>query len=78
MGIEQDRVIAGSVKRDDEVVDRAVRPKTLADYVGQQSVKNQMDIFIQAAAAARRGAGSCADLRSPGVGQDHAGQHHRQ
>ena len=49
MGIEQDRIIAGPAKREDEVVDRAVRPKTLADYVGQSTVKTQMDIFIQAA-----------------------------
>src|SRR5579859_7639285 len=49
MGIEQDRIIAGPAKREDEVVDRAVRPKSLADYVGQSTVKTQMDIFIQAA-----------------------------
>src|ERR1700686_5246703 len=49
MGIEQDRIIAGTGGRDDEMVDRAVRPKTLADYVGQPNVKMQMDIFIQAA-----------------------------
>src|SRR5271168_3590023 len=49
MGIEQDRIIAGSGGRDDELVDRAVRPKTLADYVGQPNVKTQMEIFIQAA-----------------------------
>jgi Holliday junction DNA helicase RuvB len=49
MGIEQDRVIASVGGRDDEVVDRAVRPKTLADYIGQPNVKTQMDIFIQAA-----------------------------
>src|SRR6202030_784537 len=49
MGIEQDRIIAGPAKREDEVVDRAVRPKSLADYVGQPNVKTQMDIFIQAA-----------------------------
>jgi holliday junction DNA helicase RuvB len=49
MSIEQDRVIAGTSRRDDEVIDRAVRPRTLADYIGQQNVKTQMDIFIQAA-----------------------------
>src|ERR1700678_180879 len=49
MGIEQDRIVAGPAKREDEVVDRAVRPKSLADYVGQSNVKTQMDIFIQAA-----------------------------
>jgi holliday junction DNA helicase RuvB len=49
MGIEQDRVIASTSRRDDELVDRAVRPKTLSDYIGQPNVKTQMDIFIQAA-----------------------------
>jgi Holliday junction DNA helicase RuvB len=49
MGIEQDRVIASTAGREDDFVDRAVRPKTLADYVGQPNVKTQMDIFIQAA-----------------------------
>src|SRR5271167_1828188 len=49
MGIEKDRIIASSGGRDDEMVDRAVRPKTLADYIGQPNVKMQMDIFIQAA-----------------------------
>jgi Holliday junction DNA helicase RuvB len=49
MGIEQDRIIAGPAKREDEVLDRAVRPKSLAEYVGQSTVKTQMDIFIQAA-----------------------------
>ena len=37
----------------DEVVDRAIRPKQLADYVGQPAVREQMAIFIEA--AKRRG-----------------------
>ena len=49
MSIEQDRIIASTSRRDDELVDRAVRPKTLGDYIGQANVKTQMDIFIQAA-----------------------------
>ena len=47
--IEQDRVISAGSQRDDEAYDRAVRPKTLADYVGQPAVKSQMEIFITAA-----------------------------
>ena len=49
MAIEKDRLITASGGRDDEVVDRAVRPKTLADYIGQPKVKAQMEIFVQAA-----------------------------
>jgi Holliday junction DNA helicase RuvB len=47
--IEQDRVISAGIQSDDESYDRAVRPKTLADYVGQPAVKAQMEIFITAA-----------------------------
>jgi Holliday junction DNA helicase RuvB len=47
--IEQDRVISTGPQRDEEAYDRAVRPKTLADYIGQPAMKAQMEIFIQAA-----------------------------
>jgi Holliday junction DNA helicase RuvB len=47
--IEQDRVISAGIQSDDESYDRAVRPKTLGDYVGQPAVKAQMEIFITAA-----------------------------
>lgn len=33
---------------EEDVIDRAIRPKTLADYIGQPQVRMQMDIFIQA------------------------------
>jgi Holliday junction DNA helicase RuvB len=51
--LEQDRVVNAAASRDDEVIDRAVRPKRLAEYVGQAPVKAQMEIFIEA--ARRRG-----------------------
>jgi len=47
--LETERLIAADGSRDDEVVDRAVRPRTLADYVGQAAVKAQMEVFITAA-----------------------------
>ncbi len=37
---------AGSAE---ETLERALRPKTLGDYIGQPKVKDQLDIFIQAA-----------------------------
>ncbi len=49
MAIDEDRVINAGSAREDEVADRAVRPKSLADYVGQPRVKAQMAIFVQAA-----------------------------
>ncbi|MDU1234876.1 MAG: Holliday junction branch migration DNA helicase RuvB [Haemophilus parainfluenzae] len=47
--IEADRIISSQTKVDEDVIDRAIRPKLLADYVGQPQVREQMDIFIQAA-----------------------------
>ena len=47
--IEQDRVISAGPQRDEEAYDRAVRPKSLVDFVGQAPMKAQMEIFIQAA-----------------------------
>ncbi|HXQ31478.1 MAG TPA: Holliday junction branch migration DNA helicase RuvB [Steroidobacteraceae bacterium] len=47
--IEPDRVVAAGGGREDESLDRAVRPKVLADYIGQPAVKSQMQVFIEAA-----------------------------
>ena len=47
--MEAERVIAAGAQREDEALDRAIRPKQLADYVGQPAVREQMSIFIEAA-----------------------------
>ncbi|MDH3748461.1 MAG: Holliday junction branch migration DNA helicase RuvB [Gammaproteobacteria bacterium] len=47
--IEHDRITSAEPRSDDRAFDRAIRPKTLADYVGQRAVKQQMGIFIEAA-----------------------------
>ncbi len=47
--IEQDRLISAESVSDDRAFDRAIRPKSLEDYVGQPDVKAQMAIFIEAA-----------------------------
>ncbi|MBN6078090.1 Holliday junction branch migration DNA helicase RuvB [Aggregatibacter actinomycetemcomitans] len=47
--IEADRIISATAKLDEDVIDRAIRPKLLADYVGQSQVCEQMEIFIKAA-----------------------------
>jgi holliday junction DNA helicase RuvB len=47
--IEHDRLVSSAAVGDEEAVERAIRPKLLADYVGQTSVRRQMEIFIEAA-----------------------------
>ena len=48
--IEVDRLIAPEpAESAEERFDRAIRPKSLEDYIGQQAVREQMDIFVNAA-----------------------------
>ena len=68
--IETDRLVAPQTSgvRED-VADRAIRPKSLDEYIGQQAVKEQMRIFLQAA----RGRGEPLDhtliFGPPGLGK---------
>jgi len=48
--IETDRLISAAIpSKAEEAIDRAIRPKKLADYVGQPAVCEQMEVFIEAA-----------------------------
>ncbi len=47
--IEADRLVSADTLQVDDNIDRAIRPKLLAEYVGQPQVRSQMEIFIQAA-----------------------------
>jgi Holliday junction DNA helicase RuvB len=47
--IEHDRLTTAEPQAEDKAFDRAIRPKILDDFIGQSSVKQQMDIFITAA-----------------------------
>lgn len=46
---DEDRLISAGATHSEEVQDRAIRPARLADYIGQDTVKTQMEIFITAA-----------------------------
>ena len=47
--IEPDRLISPDISTSEERFDRALRPVTLEEYVGQPVVKQQLEIFIEAA-----------------------------
>jgi Holliday junction DNA helicase RuvB len=46
--IEHDRLVTGSQSSDEKIFDRAIRPKTLNEFIGQDNVLEQMQIFIEA------------------------------
>jgi len=67
--IESDRIIAGSSNNEEEAIDRAIRPDTLADYVGQQHVREQMEIFIEASRQRQEALDHVLIFGPPGLGK---------
>ena len=47
--LDADRLVTAGTRDRDEQVDRAIRPLKLAEYIGQPVVREQMELFIQAA-----------------------------
>jgi Holliday junction DNA helicase RuvB len=69
MSIEHDRIVTAAAQADEEAFDRAVRPKRLADYVGQSAVKTQMEIFIEAARKRNEALDHVLIFGPPGLGK---------
>ena len=68
--IETDRLVAGQAgSPGEDALDRAVRPKTLAEYVGQPTVCEQMAIFLQAALGRREPLDHTLIFGPPGLGK---------
>lgn len=67
--IELERLTSGEAVPDDRVFDRAIRPKTLREYVGQPSVKQQMGIFIEAARRRKESLDHVLIFGPPGLGK---------
>ncbi len=63
------RIIAASATREDDAIEASIRPKRLDEYLGQKPVREQLDIYIQAA----KGRGEALDhvliFGPPGLGK---------
>jgi len=67
--IEKDRLITADQQGNEDYQDRTVRPKRLADYIGQPAVSEQMGIFIQAARQRREPLDHTLIFGPPGLGK---------
>ncbi len=67
--IEADRLIQPVATREDEAIDRAIRPKLLEDYTGQSHVREQMEIFIKAARNRQEALDHLLIFGPPGLGK---------
>lgn len=67
--IEADRLIAPTGRDREEQLDRAIRPLSLADYIGQPLVSEQMDLFIRAARGRSEALDHTLIFGPPGLGK---------
>jgi Holliday junction DNA helicase RuvB len=66
---EQQRLIDPEAEADEGALDRAIRPRRLADYVGQPAVCEQMEVFIDAARGRRESLDHVLIFGPPGLGK---------
>jgi holliday junction DNA helicase RuvB len=70
MSVETDRLIAAKpASTQESEIERSLRPATLAEYVGQQKVRSQLEIFIQAARARGEALDHVLLFGPPGLGK---------
>jgi Holliday junction DNA helicase RuvB len=68
--IETDRIIAADPSSpQEEAFERALRPKALDEYVGQEKIRGQLEIFIEAARRRREALDHLLLFGPPGLGK---------
>lgn len=67
--IETDRLTTATLRADEALVDKAIRPKWLSDYIGQTPVKEQMALFIDAAKGRQEALDHVLIFGPPGLGK---------
>src|SRR5438132_2740330 len=70
MSVETDRLISAKpTSAQEEQFERSLRPATLAEYVGQEKIRGQLEIFIQAARARGEALDHVLLFGPPGLGK---------
>src|SRR3979490_1298729 len=70
MAIETDRLIsAAPVSPPEEAFERSLRPKSLAEYVGQEKIRGQLSIFVEAARKRKEALDHVLLFGPPGLGK---------
>ena len=68
--IEEDRLISGTkASPQEEALERALRPKLLNEYVGQEKIRGQLSIFIEAARGRKEPLDHTLLFGPPGLGK---------
>lgn len=67
--MNEERIITSTMKDEDFDIENSLRPKSLDDYLGQEKVKEQLKIFIEAAKNREEQLDHCLLYGPPGLGK---------
>src|SRR4249919_550228 len=67
--MEEARVLASSATREDEAAEASIRPKKLDEYLGQETVREQLKIYIEAARQRGEALDHVLIFGTPGLGK---------
>ena len=67
--MEEARVLASTITREDEAVEASIRPKRLDEYLGQETVREQLKIYIEAARGRSEALDHVLIFGPPGLGK---------
>lgn len=67
--IEEDRLLSGENQANEDIKIKSVRPKFFAEYIGQDDVKSQMSLFIEATKKRGEALDHCLIYGPPGLGK---------
>ena len=65
----ESRIVAPEYSPESDDLENSLRPKTLRDYIGQQKVKENLDIYISAAKARHESLDHVLLYGPPGLGK---------
>ena len=66
---EEERLITTGFRQEDEDAEHSLRPRTLADYFGQEKLKESLSVYMQAATARREPLDHILLYGPPGLGK---------
>ena len=67
--MEEERLVMSGFREEEDDQESSLRPKTLREYVGQQAVKDSLNIYIQAARQRRDSLDHILLYGPPGLGK---------
>jgi Holliday junction DNA helicase RuvB len=68
-GMNDERIIGADATGEDEAIEASIRPRRLADYLGQQPVREQLGIYIEATRARGEALDHVLIFGPPGLGK---------